>query len=496
MLRRHGLKARFIGLITLLLTAMFSIIAVILINTNVGSLRSDLLDRSKAFAALATTPIGNTFVTYQDSGTYLIKKQISSFQNLDPAVSAVSVVGLDGSVLYSTKTATPAVTPDAASSFNPIYMYTGSTISRIVYPFIDSNGSHSYAVVYDISSATINQAVGHLIRSILLYSLMGLLVSAVIMYFFVDYFFLRPVKRLRDSAILIASGHYSETISVERDDELGDLAASTHQMAESLRADILKLQESDRIKSEFMMIAAHNLRTPLTIIKGYLSLTEALRPSPEMSEILSNILTGTERLEHFAEDIITISSIESGQRLFSPQKFALTPLLKGLADEFEALARDKKITLTTHLPSETITLDGSPIHLRSALGNLLENAYKFTSEGGAITLGCTLDGDKVRISVTDNGIGIAPEEIAKLFTKFHRGTDTLRYDYEGAGIGLYVTKLIITEHRGTITADSTEGQGSTFTVTLPVVTESPQTATGTYQTAAAASSSSSAGLTG
>jgi two-component system phosphate regulon sensor histidine kinase PhoR len=108
------------------------------------------------------------------------------------------------------------------------------------------------------------------------------------------------------------------------------------------------------------------------------------------------------------------------------------------------------------------------VHLRSAIYNLLDNALKFTAEQGQIELSLAHVADAIQIVTKDNGVGIAPEEINKLFTKFHRGTSTLNYNYEGTGIGLYLTKLIITEHGGTIAVQSELGKGSTFTITLPL----------------------------
>lgn len=471
--RRLGLKARFIGLIVILLTAMFFLIAVILIDANTSSLRTDLQDRAKAFAALATTPIGDAFFTYQDSGTFLIEKQVRAFQDLDPAISNIAVVGIDGNTAFKEKPLAKPISATEASTFDPIYQYQNKTISRIIYPYITANGSHSYAVVYDVSSSEIDQAVQHLVRAIVLYTLAGLIVSAAISYFFIDRLFLQPVKRLRDRAMLIADGNYNIQIPQERNDEIGDLAKSTNQMAESLKADIVKLQEADKIKSEFMMIAAHNLRTPLTIIKGYLSLAESMQIGQELQDIVKSIGVGTKRLERFAEDIITISSLESGKHLFTAEKFEVRAVLQGLIDEFQTMCQDKNITFKHEIINEAMTIDGSPLHLRSALWNLLQNAYKFTDKGGQIDFSAIRRNNDLVITVKDSGIGISPEEMSKLFTKFHRGTDTTTYDYEGTGVGLYVTKLIITEHKGTITVDSTLGKGSAFTVTLPVSQPAP-----------------------
>ena len=110
-------------------------------------------------------------------------------------------------------------------------------------------------------------------------------------------------------------------------------------------------------------------------------------------------------------------------------------------------------------------------HLRSALWNLIDNAIKFTHQGGTSSLDVAEADGKVLISVKDTGIGISPEEIPKLFTKFHRGTSVETYDFEGTGIGLYASKIIIEEQGGTITVKSEKDKGSTFTVILPIAAD-------------------------
>lgn len=465
--RRLGLQAKFIGLILLLLTVIFTVIAVVLIHVDTTSLRKDLQDRSKAFATLATTPIGNTYVTYHNSGTYLIGKQIATFQALDPTIANVSIVDLDGKVLFSTQSIGPPIAAHDASSFDPIYKFKGSTISQIIYPFISSNGSHSYAIVYDISSTEINNAVRSLANSILIDSVIGLLVSGAVMSILVSRLFLRPIKQLRDRAMIIASGKYSEQIPHWRKDEIGDLASSVNQMAESLKADIQKLKEVDEIKSEFMMIASHNLRTPLTIINGYIDMAKSWALSSELRAMLQSIEANSQRLGIFAEDLLTMSNIEAGKPVFNMEKATVTKMLSHAVEEFGTLAGEKQRHFKANITAGDVELIASPMHLRSAIWNLLDNALKFTEVDGQIELAIQKVGDNVQISVADNGPGISQEEKGKLFTKFHRGTSTLNYNYEGTGIGLYITRQIITAHHGTITVDSTPGMGSTFTIILP-----------------------------
>lgn len=465
---RLGLQTKFIGLILVLLTLIFAVIAVILIRNDTMSLRSDLQDRSKAFATLATSPIGNAYATYQDSGTYLIGKQISTYQALDPTISDVTVVSLTGDVLYSTESAHAPASATDASSFGAIYKYTNGTISQIIYPYIGPNGIHSYAIVYDVSSTEINKAVRSLAQSILIDSIIGLIISAAVMSYLVNRWFLLPIKRVRDQAMLIAAGNYAEAIKQDRTDEIGDLAGSVNHMAESLKADIQKLKEVDEIKTEFMMIASHNLRTPLTVINGYVSMAKSWALSTELKSMLESIEANSQRLGMFAEDLLTMSSIEAGKSIFIMEKTSVRQIMSHVVDEFKTLADEKIRNFSANITTEEIELTASPAHLRSAIWNLLDNALKFTGPHGQITLAVQRVGSDLQISVSDNGAGIAAAEMGKLFTKFHRGTSTLTYDYEGTGVGLYITKQIVTAHNGTIAVDSEPDKGTTFIITIPL----------------------------
>jgi len=469
MAQHFGLRARFISLIILLLAILFAVIAGILIRNNVQSLRADLTDRSKAFAALATKPIGDTYSIYKASGTVAIDQQVRRFIELDQNITNVMIVTADGTVVYKLYNVVNPVSAEDATSFEPVYGYDErGTINRVVYPLIEDTGRHTYNIAYDISNASIATAITSQIRSIILYSIVGLLISAAVIYAMVDRFFLKPIKRLRDQALVVAAGTYDQPLSEKRRDEIGDLAQSVNQMAESLKSDIQKLKEVDQIKSEFMMIASHNLRTPLTVINGYLEMAKSQALSEELRQMLSSIEANSQRLGIFAEDLLVISSIETGQQVYHKEPVDLTAMFNSIIPEIQVLANDRHINITATITSDNTTVYGSKPHLRSAIWNLLDNALKFNKESGHIGISVLRVDEAIQIAIKDTGIGIAETELSQIFTKFHRGSSSLTNVYEGTGIGLYVTKLIINDHGGSIAVESTVDQGSNFIVTLPI----------------------------
>ncbi len=446
----------------------------VLTSQNSSSLRNDLNTRSKLFASLATTPIGNTFLTYQHSGQIKITQQISNFTDLNNSVADVAVVDTVGKVAFNQNPMQPvSVNEQTATTFTSIYDYNHSgIIERIVVPLIEENGSHRYNLVYFISSATVEAAIHHTEVLTLLFVILGLLASIILTYLVTSRLFVKPIQAVSAQALLISAGHFDQQIKVKSRDEVGNLAKAVNSMAESLKASITQLREADRLKSEFIMISSHNLRTPLTIINGYLESLKKMEVTTQLRHILDTLAVSSKRLTAFAEDMLTISQVESGKDVMQKEPTDLKPLVQAIADDFVVLARQKNISFNPNVNIEGARANISPAHVRSAIWNLLDNALKFTPNDGWIKLEATADGSQVHISIADSGIGIAAEEIPKLFTKFHRGTSTMQYQYEGTGIGLYSTKLVIERLGGSISVNSTIGHGATFTISLPLLSSS------------------------
>ena len=474
-MKRWSLRARFLLLLIGLLLAVFAAITLIIVRQDSKTLRTNLVDESKSFAALATQPIGGAFVLYQNSGTIRIQQQVDSFTELDPHINQVEVVDTTGKRLFTNNPAGPIkISVEAATSLNPSYIYNkNGDLTAIIQPYVENFGIHRYAVVYGVSYDSVNQSIQSIVTFIVILSAAILLVSLAVWYLLINSLFLGPVAHVSQLALKISRGDLNQPIRLKRKDEIGDLAAAVDTMANSLKDDIVKLKQLDTMKNEFMMITSHNLLTPLTIIKGYLETIKSVAMPDDVKEVIEPISVNVNRLDGFAEDVLTISTLEAGQNVLNPQPIEMAPLLKTISDEFSIMAKQKKLVFESAI-STSAKVNLSKPHFRSALWNLLDNAYKFTPEGGSINLAARDDGaGQLEISVKDTGSGIAAAEIPHLFTKFHRATDTLKYNYEGTGIGLYIAKLITEQHGGTITVQSTEGTGTTFTITLPTLADQP-----------------------
>lgn len=258
----------------------------------------------------------------------------------------------------------------------------------------------------------------------------------------------------------------SVKIEIERKEEL-------QKISDSLAIANQRLKELDMTKSEFISIASHQLRTPLTAIKGYISLIlegSYGKVPAVIQDVLNKVYTVNSRLVQLVEDLLNISRIEAGRIQYDFELTHLEPLVAGVVDMFLLVAKSKNLTLKIQLPKEPLpqlTID--PNKIKEALSNIIDNALKYTKEGG-VTVSVSADVDTVRIIVADTGIGIHPGDHSRLFEKFTRSKETSRMVVSGTGLGLYVGKSFVEAHGGKISAES-DGQdkGSRFIIELPII---------------------------
>jgi signal transduction histidine kinase len=240
-----------------------------------------------------------------------------------------------------------------------------------------------------------------------------------------------------------------------------------------------KLRRLDNAKNEFISIASHQLRTPLTAIKGFVSMlleSSYGKLEPKQEDALNKAYISNERLIELVEDLLILSRIESGRLDLKLEPVHLEDMCREVMETFTLRARDSKLTLKCVKPKKKlpeITIDRERV--REVIFNLIDNAIKYTPHGEVRVSAERRERNReggpecVRISIADTGIGISKDEMPFLFTKFSRGRETGLLNTGGAGLGLYVGKQIIEANGGSIWAESKgPGQGSRFFVELPI----------------------------
>jgi len=257
----------------------------------------------------------------------------------------------------------------------------------------------------------------------------------------------------------------SVKLEVERKEELQLMSNKLAQANDQLR-------KLDNSKSEFISIASHQLRTPLTAIKGFVSLLlEGAygKLMDKQEDALNKTYSSTERLINLVEDLLNVSRMESGRMEFKFAPTDMTILCQEIIDTFVLRAKQKNMYLEykkpeAHIPE--LLIDAGKV--KEVVSNMVDNALKYTPKGG-VTLKLSQEGDQVRVTVSDTGIGIPATELPYLFNKFSRGKDVGRLNTGGTGLGLYVGKGMIENNGGRIWAESDgENKGSRFIIELPI----------------------------
>jgi PAS domain S-box-containing protein len=228
-----------------------------------------------------------------------------------------------------------------------------------------------------------------------------------------------------------------------------------------------ELEKLNALRTDFISNISHELKTPLTTIKGYSELLydETFgKLNEKQKKNIEVVLRSSERLENLISDLIDISRIESRQLKLEPKPTNLKDLTEKVAEELKTNADKKGLYIKTHIP-QNITINVDPTRFAQAISNLLSNAIKFTEKGG-ITINATKKEENIHITISDTGIGIPEEHLPHIFDRFYQADSSIRRRFGGAGLGLAITKSIIEAHKGIIWAESETDKGTTFHIII------------------------------
>jgi len=290
---------------------------------------------------------------------------------------------------------------------------------------------------------------------------------AVIASVFISRQVVAPVQAMMAASQRIADGHYGERVGVPGDvargemDELGQLALSFNQMA-------ARLERTESMRRQLIGDVTHELRTPLTTIKGSMEgLMDGVLPANE--ETYMQIYREADRLQRLVNDLQELSRIEAGAYELQRQTTTVKTLVDSTVARLQRQFEEKGVSLSTQIPQELPFIKVDPDRLSQVLLNLLGNALQYTPPGGEAGITASYQQNEVRVAISDNGIGIPPEDLAYLFTRFYRVDKSRARSIGGSGIGLTIAKHLVEAHGGRIWAQSPgAGKGSTFVFTIPL----------------------------
>ncbi len=326
-------------------------------------------------------------------------------------------------------------------------------VTRVVH---NDNGSPIGAIRYVVSLEEADRQIIIIIGAL---AAAGILI--ILFVIFSSYYFMRsiitPIKRIGATASLIAQGDFNARIEKSNDDEIGQLCETINDMA-------VELGQSEKMKNDFISSVSHELRTPLTSIKGWAETIEAGETDQKTFERGMNIIVReSERLSGIVEELLDFSRMQSGRMTLTMDKIDILAELGEAVYMFSERAKTEHKFLLYDEPANLPPVLGDINRLRQVFVNVLDNALKYTSEGGTISVTAEEESGFIRVVISDNGCGIPEEHLPNVKKKFYKANQTVR----GSGIGLALADEIMNLHSGSLEIESHENVGTAVTIRIP-----------------------------
>jgi signal transduction histidine kinase len=271
---------------------------------------------------------------------------------------------------------------------------------------------------------------------------------------------LAPVRALTGAARRLGKGDFSQRVQTKDKSELGELAESFNSMADDL-------ERAERLRRNMVADVAHELRTPLSNLSGYLEAISDGVLKPDKAAI-SSLREEATTLSRLVTDLQELSLADAGELKLTRQPEDMAQLIKQAVAAQQSQASAKGLTVKAELPPGLPEVNVDAHRIGQVLRNLLDNAVAHTPGGGSVTLTAVNMGDEMKIRVTDTGEGIPPDDLPNIFERFYRVDRSRTRSTGGTGLGLTITRRLVEAHGGRIEAESDPGRGSTFTITLPL----------------------------
>lgn len=272
----------------------------------------------------------------------------------------------------------------------------------------------------------------------------------------------KPLREMADAVRRFGMGEYDVRVDdTGHKDEIGDLASAFNAMADSLA-------NSEKRRQEFVANISHELKTPMTTISGFTNgILDGTIPSEKVNDSLQVISSETARLSRLVRRMLDVSALQARESVQSQVEFDISETMVQVMISLEGKIKNRQLDMDVHIPDDPVRVWGDPDGITQVCYNLLDNAAKFAAPGTAIAVTITTKGTKAYISVKNQGETIPPDELNMIFDRFHKSDRSRSIDKEGVGLGLYIVKTILNNHKENITVTSKDGVTEfIFTLTL------------------------------
>ena len=457
---------------------LFGIFGFIVVATFVSNMTYEHCRRDRAESLYAeATQLADTYAAdLYNSETSLetVRKQILALSKyMDDAV--IWIINPSGRLVLDSTRDLSIDTEVVVEGFDPTatagtYYITGDFFGSfnqdmlsVLAPITANYKVQGYVVIH-MPLSSIHEESDELLNISYIMLIIIFLLSLIILIFFTEMVYI-PLKKITSATEQYAAGNMNYELNVESEDEMGYLAASLSYMAGEIAR-----QEDDQKK--FIANVSHDFRSPLTSIRGYLeAMLDGTIPAELHEKYLTIVQNESDRLIKLTNSLLTLNNLNTDGMILEKTDFDINEVIRQTAATFEGACRQKRISLQLTLTGETLYTNADVTKIQQVLYNLLDNAIKFSHKDSVIRIESLEKHNKILVSVKDQGIGIPKESIRQIWDRFYKTDLSRGKDKKGTGLGLSITREIIRAHGENINVISTEGEGSEFIFTLPVVDE-------------------------
>jgi signal transduction histidine kinase len=497
--RRFRLQTRIARHIAFAVVVSLVLSALVLVVFRHHSVRRNMERSARTYASLVSEPLANIVGFLGSSGKGLLDQQVAQLRELNEDVERLEIVDVRGYVvlraeggnvtLYGDGIEAPAITDRellrAISGLDPtadrVTEPAGDRAYRVVAPVVKQWGEHVYSLVGTFSYANVDRQLRSSLWLSALILGLGLALAHWVSVALASGI-TRDVERLRAGVQRIQEGRLDERVSVHSRDEIEELSDAFNLMADELLTTIRQLRDAnreletlDQTKADLVANVSHELKTPLTALRGYLELMTdggLGQFSEEAQRAVMVCRKNVQRLSLRVEELVQLSRLDRFTALDSVrEEVDLRPILEGVIDTFKPRLEEGRFDVVLNFEPTVPPVEASPEQVERIFLNLFDNAVKFTTSGGTVVLGVEAcdheEREGVLVRIQDSGVGIPHSELTRIFDRFHQVDPSSRRRFGGMGLGLSLVRSIVEAHRGFVWAESEEGIGSTFFVWLP-----------------------------
>ena len=410
-----------------------------------GASPSEQVEELVASGVRGFADVASAFVYVVDDTGRLLITNDPEFEENTNIMSAETVLNIKrGSASYR------------RSRIDGVFPETRYNVFRVL---LGEDGSGTLVIVSSLSARE-TDITGSLIRTLMVGSLWILLASCITVYILLQRI-VDPLKSLSDAARAFARGDLKKRVRVTGDDEVADVAKAFNNMASVL-------EENEETRNSFIASVSHDLRTPMTVILGYVDgIRDGTIPAEKHGYYLDIISSEVKRLSRLVNSLLQITRMQSGEQKYTLTDFNISEKARQVLISLEKRIDEKRLDVEFENEKDLfVHCDTDAVH--QVLYNLMENAVKFSDKGGSMRVSIVRDGEKAVVSVTNSGDGIPPEELPHVFDRFYKSDRSRGLDKTGTGLGLYIAKTNVERMGGSINVTSGVGGDTSFTFDLPL----------------------------